>query len=140
VNFIAQDQAGRIASAVSTSGWAWKYPGRLGDSPIVGAGNYADDRYGAAGCTGWGELALRASTARTVVLLLATGMPLAEACAFAFRDLHGLAPTEQLLMNMVALDATGQHCGVSTSPGKTYIYQRDDMATHAEIERTVVQL
>jgi beta-aspartyl-peptidase (threonine type) len=36
VNFIAQDRQGRIASAVSTSGWAWKYPGRLGDSPIIG--------------------------------------------------------------------------------------------------------
>ena len=57
VNVIAQDAQGHIASAVSTSGWAWKYPGRLGDSPIIGAGNYADDRYGAAACTGWGEAA-----------------------------------------------------------------------------------
>ncbi|HEV2370352.1 MAG TPA: isoaspartyl peptidase/L-asparaginase, partial [Acidimicrobiales bacterium] len=46
VNFIARDRAGHLASAVSTSGWAWKFPGRLGDSPIVGAGNYCDDRYG----------------------------------------------------------------------------------------------
>ena len=54
VNFLASDRRGRIASAVSTSGWAWKYPGRLGDTPVIGAGNYADDRYGAAACTGWG--------------------------------------------------------------------------------------
>ena len=52
VNFIAQDAGGDIACGVSTSGWAWKYPGRLGDSPIIGAGNYADNRYGAAACTG----------------------------------------------------------------------------------------
>ena len=54
VNVIARDQAGNLACGVSTSGWAWKYPGRLGDSPIVGAGNYSDNRWGAAVCTGLG--------------------------------------------------------------------------------------
>jgi len=42
VNFIALDRKGNIASAVTTSGWGYKYPGRVGDSPIVGAGNYCD--------------------------------------------------------------------------------------------------
>jgi beta-aspartyl-peptidase (threonine type) len=55
VNVIARDGAGNIACGVSTSGWAWKYPGRLGDSPIIGAGNYADNRWGAAACTGRGR-------------------------------------------------------------------------------------
>ena len=59
VNFIAMDESGSIACGVSTSGWAWKYPGRLGDSPIIGAGNYADNRWGAAACTGRGEMAQR---------------------------------------------------------------------------------
>ena len=40
--FLAQDSGGNICSGASTSGWGWKYPGRLGDSPIVGAGSYAD--------------------------------------------------------------------------------------------------
>lgn len=44
VDVIARDRDGNIASGVSTSGWAWKYPGRVGDSPIIGAGNYADNR------------------------------------------------------------------------------------------------
>ena len=52
VNVIARDAAGNLASGVSTSGWAWKFPGRVGDSPIIGAGNYADNRWGAATCTG----------------------------------------------------------------------------------------
>ena len=72
VNFIALDRKGDIASAVSTSGWAYKYPGRLGDSPIVGAGNYCDTRYGGACCTGFGELAIRNVTAKTAVDRLAT--------------------------------------------------------------------
>ena len=62
VNFIAMDKYGDICTGVSTSGWAWKYPGRLGDSPVIGAGNYAHNRYGAAACTGMGEMAIRAST------------------------------------------------------------------------------
>ena len=53
--FLAHDSHGDICSGTSTSGWAWKYPGRLGDSPIVGAGSYADTRYGAAACTGGGR-------------------------------------------------------------------------------------
>src|SRR5262249_11928586 len=70
VNVIARDREGNIASAVSTSGWAWKYPGRTGDSPIIGAGNYCDNRYGAVACTGRGEMAIRAATARSVVLYM----------------------------------------------------------------------
>ena len=141
VNFIAQDQAGRIASAVSTSGWAWKYPGRLGDSPIIGAGNYADDRYGAAACTGWGELAIRAGTARSVVLYLKHGYSLEDACREAFRDLGtlGVDPTH-VLMSMVALDRHGNHYGVTTSPGRTYVYQADGMSNHAVLPRVVVDM
>src|SRR5262245_49153438 len=141
VNFIAQDRAGRIASAVSTSGWAWKYPGRLGDSPIIGAGNYADDRYGAAACTGWGELAIRAGTARSVVLYLKHGYTLQDACREAFRDLGVLdANTDQIQMSMVALDRHGNHCAVTTMAGRSYIYQADGMAEYATLTRMVVDL
>jgi beta-aspartyl-peptidase (threonine type) len=141
VNFIAQDRAGRIASAVSTSGWAWKYPGRLGDSPIVGAGNYADDRYGAAACTGWGELAIRAGTARSVVLYLKHGYTLEDACREAFRDLSVLdTNTAQIQMSMVALDRSGNHCAVTTMAGRTYIYRTDGMAEHTVLPRMVVDL
>src|SRR5207244_1564885 len=59
VNFIALDKKGNVASAVSTSGWGYKYPGRVGDSPIIGAGNYCDTSAGGACCTGYGELAMR---------------------------------------------------------------------------------
>ncbi|HEX9373106.1 MAG TPA: N(4)-(beta-N-acetylglucosaminyl)-L-asparaginase [Roseiflexaceae bacterium] len=141
VNVIAQDCAGRIASAVSTSGWAWKYPGRLGDSPLIGAGNYADDRYGAAACTGWGELAIRAGTTRSVVLYLKHGYSLVDACREAFRDLAALGmPPDQCLMSMVALDRHGNHCAVTTAPGRTYVYQAGGMAEPALLPRTVVDV
>jgi beta-aspartyl-peptidase (threonine type) len=141
VNFVAQDRAGHIASAVSTSGWAWKYPGRLGDSPIIGAGNYADDRYGAAACTGWGELAIRAGTAHSVVLYLKHGYTLADACREAFRDLAVLAADPaQILMSMVALDRHGNHCAVTTSQGRTYAYQAEGMSEPAVLPRVVIDI
>jgi beta-aspartyl-peptidase (threonine type) len=117
INVIAVDSRGDIASGVSTSGWFWKYPGRLGDSPIIGAGNYCDNRYGAAACIGHGELAIRAGTARTVVLLLQMGVPLLEACRQAMLDLP-VAPGEKdgSFMSIVAIDNDGNHCGVSNAP------------------------
>ncbi|MCG8347382.1 MAG: N(4)-(beta-N-acetylglucosaminyl)-L-asparaginase [Chloroflexales bacterium] len=140
VNFIAQDQKGRIASAVSTSGWAWKYPGRLGDTPVIGAGNYADDRFGAAACTGWGELAIRASTARSVVLYLQIGYTLEAACQTAFADLLAfVSDPAQTIMSMVALARHGNHYTISTAPERTYIYRADGMDTFATLPRVFVE-
>ena len=140
VNFIAIDSAGDIASGVSTSGWAWKYPGRIGDSPIIGAGNYADNRYGACACTGMGEMAIRASTARSLVLYLQTGMSLREAGRRAMSDLRGLGGAYIGGMNLIALDRNGEHVGLSSEPGRTYIFQRADMAEHVEVEREVMDI
>jgi beta-aspartyl-peptidase (threonine type) len=135
VNFLAQDAQGRIASAVSTSGWAWKYPGRLGDSPIIGAGNYADNRYGAAACTGWGEAAIRAGTARSVVLYLKMGMTIEAACQEAFQDLTPIMRGTPNAMNMIAIDRHGNHYAITTTEERTYVYQKDGMETFEELPR-----
>ncbi len=140
VNFIAQDSHGRIASAVSTSGWAWKYPGRLGDSPIIGAGNYADDRYGAAACTGWGEAAIRAGTARSVVLYMKMGMSVEEACQEAFRDLMPIMSGTPNAMNMVAIDRNGNYCSITTAEERTFVYRKDGMANYEELPRLLFKI
>ena len=116
VNLLARDQHGDIASAVSTSGWPWKYPGRLGDSPIIGAGNYADNRYGAAACTGHGELAIRCGTARCAVLYMKMGMSVEEACQEAMRDLQPLLQAHGGGMNILAMDREGRFTGISSEP------------------------
>ncbi|MEP6694314.1 MAG: isoaspartyl peptidase/L-asparaginase, partial [Chloroflexota bacterium] len=110
VNFIALDRAGNIASAVSTSGWAYKYPGRLGDSPIVGAGNYCDTRYGGACCTGFGELAIRNVTAKTAVDRLASGTSALEVARRAIADVNEL---DDAAFNIVVLAADGSHAAAS---------------------------
>jgi L-asparaginase / beta-aspartyl-peptidase len=141
VNFIAQDGQGRIASAVSTSGWAWKYPGRLGDSPVIGAGNYADDRYGACACTGWGELSMRLGTARSVVLYLRMGFGLEQACHQAMEDLRTVFEgRDHAIMSLIALNRQGRPVGMSTSPGRTYVWMTPDMEEPVEEPRVVIDM
>jgi L-asparaginase / beta-aspartyl-peptidase len=138
VNVIARDSAGNLASGVSTSGWAWKFPGRVGDSPIIGAGNYADNRWGAATCTGRGEMAQRCCTAHSVVTLLRFGMPLHEALRLAVRDLHQLEDAYRAEVSIVAVDREGQHHAVATAAGRTYIAMTSDMQDFQELEREFI--
>src|ERR1035437_7700836 len=143
VNFLAIDKAGHVASAVSTSGRAWKYPGRLGDSPVIGAGNYCDDRYGAAACTGWGELAIRGVTAYTVVSGLSAGLPLEAAAERAINELRGLnVPGEEPIMQMqlVAIDAAGHHTALGTRPGTTYVAWEEGHDNYLTLPRKVIPL
>ena len=140
VNFIAQDKHGDIACGVSTSGWAWKYPGRIGDSPIIGAGNYADNRYGAAACTGMGEMAIRGATAHSYLFYMKMGLSLQEAGTRAMQDLNDLGGRFLSMMRIIALDKNGSHAGFSSGEGHTYIFQRDDMSSADEAARTFVPI
>ncbi|MCP4180305.1 MAG: asparaginase [bacterium] len=88
--YLAKGKNSKISVAASTSGWGWKHPGRLGDSPIIGGGSYADSRYGACACTHTGEMTIRAGTARAVVLYMKMGMTVEEAVYEAARDLGSL--------------------------------------------------
>ena len=140
---IVRDAAGDIASAVSTSGWGFKWPGRVGDSPIIGAGNYADNRYGAAACTGRGEMAVRAVTAYSVVRYMRDGVALEDALRRAMLDLRDLVDpfAERInVMNAVAMDRDGQVGAISTAPETFYVFQTLDMPEPEQRSRTCVPL
>ena len=124
VNFLALDQRGDMASAVTTSGWAYKYPGRVGDSPIVGAGNYSDSRYGAAACTGYGELAIRNVTAKTAVDRLASGMPPDMVARAAIADAN---EHEDAAFNIVVLSPKGVHASATNREGRRYSWMTTRM-------------
>jgi L-asparaginase len=110
---LVKDADAALACGVSTCGWAYKYPGRLGDSPIIGAGTYADTRYGAAGCTGMGELTIRCGTARAVVLYMKMGLAVEAACREALADLRDADRRFKGGVTIHAIDAAGQPCVVS---------------------------
>ncbi len=140
VNFLARDRHGDIACAVSTSGWAWKYPGRMGDSPIIGAGNYADNRWGAAACTGRGEMAQRCCTAHSVVAFMRFGLSLDKALRTAMTDLTHLDDPYASEMNIVAMDQDGNPGAASTVAGKSFVVMTEDMSAPDERPRTHVPL
>lgn len=140
VNFIARDLEGNIATGVSTSGWAWKYPGRMGDSPVIGAGNYADNRWGGAACTGRGEMAQRCVTAYSVVTFMRFGMSLDEALRQAMKDLESLDDPFASEMNIVAMDKDGNVGAASSNPEKTYAVMTSDMDKPEERPRMHVEI
>jgi len=117
---MAMDENGDIASAVSTSGTALKFPGRLGDSPIIGAGNYCDNRYGAACCTGRGELAIRNSTARTIIHYMEDGLSAREAAFRAMKDIHALKTYGG--MNCIVFDPKGNTVSATTREDRESVH------------------
>ncbi len=80
VTIVGREDPGHVVAACSTSGLAWKLPGRVGDSPIVGGGFYADDEAGAAGATGVGEDIWRFMLSFRAVEFMRAGMTAQEAC------------------------------------------------------------
>jgi N4-(beta-N-acetylglucosaminyl)-L-asparaginase len=120
--FLCRDAAAGIHVATSTSGWAWKYPGRLGDSPIPGAGFYADSRYGAAACTHTGEMTMRCGTSRTIVLALRLGYSLSDAIQLAVDELSELSSGFLAGVVIHAIDASENHEVVSFRCGADIRY------------------
>jgi isoaspartyl peptidase/L-asparaginase-like protein (Ntn-hydrolase superfamily) len=120
VNVLALDSAGNLCAGVSTSGYPGKYPGRVGDSALIGAGNYCDGAIGAAACTGRGELAIRAGTARCVLLALAAGQDPAGACAEALMQVVDLPDEFRAPLQVLCLTPDGRHGAAATNAGATY--------------------
>jgi isoaspartyl peptidase/L-asparaginase-like protein (Ntn-hydrolase superfamily) len=138
VNVLARDAAGNLASGVSTSGYPWKYPGRVSDSAIIGAGNYCDNAVGGAACTGRGELAIRGTTARLVLHALAADGDPAKACADALA--HTLDLPDEFRSPLLALCLTpdGRHGGAATRAGASYsVMTADDESFRIEARRQV---
>lgn len=127
--YLAQDYNQSLSVATSTSGWAWKYPGRLGDSPIIGAGSYADSRYGACACTHTGEMTIRAGTARSVVLYLKMGLSLEDALFEAAKDLVDLKTGYLDEVTIHAIDKNGNYkvVGINSSEPVSYMVWQDGM-------------
>jgi len=85
INCLALDEKGNLAGVTTTSGLSWKRPGRVGDSPIIGAGLYVDNDIGAAGSTGFGEANIMNVASFQVVMLMGQGMSPEQACLEALK-------------------------------------------------------
>jgi beta-aspartyl-peptidase (threonine type) len=121
INILALDSAGELVVGVSTSGYPWKYPGRVGDSALPGAGNYADLRWGGAACTGRGELSMRAVGARAIVADLARGLDPSEACLAMLADAATLPDEFRAELRCLALTPDGRHGAAAGQEGSVYV-------------------
>jgi isoaspartyl peptidase/L-asparaginase-like protein (Ntn-hydrolase superfamily) len=120
INVLALDRSGELVAGVSTSGYPYKYPGRVGDSAVPGAGNYCDLRFGAAACTGRGELSMRATGARNIVADLARGQDPEQACLAMLADAATLPDDFRAELRCLALTPDGRHGAAAGQAGSTY--------------------
>jgi len=105
VGAVAIDRGGNVAAATSTGGTANKRPGRVGDSPLVGCGAYADNWTGGASATGYGEALMRVVISKSVCDFVGMGLSAASACAAAIRMLE---ERTEGAGGLIAVDARGR--------------------------------
>lgn len=122
IGILAIDASNRIAGACSTSGMAYKLPGRVGDSPIIGAGLFVDDEVGAATATGNGEEMIRISGSHLIVERMRMGDSPQEACEVAIQRVirkYGDA-AKDIPVSFLAVGRDGRIGAWSTTPGFEY--------------------
>jgi len=124
VTVLALDLAGSLAGVCSTSGLSHKLPGRVGDSPIIGAGLYVDDAAGAAGATGVGEEIMRIGASLLAVEAMRAGRSPQQACELAARRANDVAArrgVKPAQVAFIALNPAGQ-IGAACSKGTDFHY------------------
>jgi len=105
VGAVARDQDGNVAAATSTGGLTLKLPGRIGDTPLIGCGNYADNDAGAVSATGIGEVAIRLVLAKTICDLMKNGLIAQEAAEKGIELV--IQKQNNLPMGVIAVDKYG---------------------------------
>lgn len=122
IGLLAIGADGRMAGACTTSGLAFKMRGRVGDSPIIGAGLYVDDEVGGATATGVGEDVVRIAGSHSVVEAMRHGAGPVAACRAAIERLARLRGTRiaKSQVAFLALDKAGRTGGFALQPGFTY--------------------
>lgn len=122
LGILALDADGRLAGACTTSGMAWKLHGRVGDSPIVGAGLYVDNDVGAATASGNGEEMIRNAASFLVVELMRQGRTPAQACREAIERVVRKRPeaSKSLQVCFLAMNKAGEVGAFALHDGFVY--------------------
>ncbi|TNE53159.1 MAG: glycosylasparaginase [Bacteroidetes bacterium] len=133
IGMLIRDAQGNIYGGCTTSGWAYKMPGRVGDSPIIGAGLFIDNEVGGAVATGLGEAIIRVAGSHTVVELMRQGCSPQEACKEAVnRIISKHSDMEGLQCGFLAINKKGTVGAYSVYNGFNFAYT--DEKKHALID------
>ena len=144
INCLALNEKGEMSGTTTTSGMAWKIPGRVGDSPMIGAGLYVDQEVGAAGSTGRGEENIRVCGAHTIVENMRHGMSPADACMDALKRIsrnydHDLKRMASFNIEFYALRKDGVYAAVRlfAPKGKPSKFSVNDTGGESRLEDCV---
>lgn len=137
INLNIVNAAGELSSVTTTSGLAWKIPGRAGDSPIVGAGQYTDNEIGAAGSTGLGEANIMACGGFLTVEHMRQGMSPTDACLATLRRVVALTPPRLLdergrpryQLSFYAVNKRGETGSAMLFPGRYAVHDGSQAAS-----------
>jgi len=124
ISLLMVDGDGNLSGGCTTSGAAWKMHGRVGDSPIIGAGLFLDNEVGAAAATGLGEAVIRTAGSAMVVELMRQGKSPYDACKEIVERIYDKHKNhkdmEYLQVGFIALNKNGEHAGYSLRSGFNY--------------------
>lgn len=130
ISMLALDESGNLSGACTTSGMAWKMAGRVGDSPIIGAGLFLDNEVGAAAATGLGEAVIRTAGSAMVVELMRHGKTPQEACEIVTKRIYDLykksTDLEHLQVGFIALNKRGEIGAFCVRKGFNYALQSEN--------------
>ncbi len=126
IGMLALDASGHLSGSCTTSGMAYKLHGRVGDSPIIGAGLFVDNEVGAACATGMGEEVIRIAGSAIVVELMRQGQSPRQACKSAVERIVARNKSLQnTQVGFIALNKAGEHGGYSIRKGFDYAVRSD---------------
>ncbi len=125
IGMLVMDANNNFAGSCTTSGVAWKMHGRVGDSPIIGAGLFVDNEIGAATCTGLGETVLRTLASHVAVEMMRNGATPQEACEEAISRIVKTHPNHKdFQVGILAVNKSGEHGAFGLAKGFNYaLYQ-----------------
>ena len=122
VGAVAIDKDGNVAAATSTGGFPLKLPGRIGDSPLIGCGTYADNLSGACSATGVGEIAIRLVLAKTACNYVESGKSAEEAVENTIKLVNKKISTSYNSMGLIVVDSQGRFGAAHNSPNMCWAY------------------
>ncbi|MDX8339328.1 N(4)-(beta-N-acetylglucosaminyl)-L-asparaginase [Draconibacterium sp. IB214405] len=141
IGMLAIDEQGRISGACTTSGMGYKMPGRVGDSPIIGAGLFVDGEVGGATATGSGELVMKTLGSFLVVELMRNGLSPSKACEEAVRRIAKKIPDYQNhQIGYIALNKKGEYGSFCIQPGFNYAVKTADNTELVDAEAWLKKL
>lgn len=142
IGMLGIDENGDLSGACTTSGLAWKMDGRVGDSPLIGAGLFVDNEVGAATATGKGEAVIKIAGAALVVELMRQGRTPMQACAEAVnRIATKQKDAKSFQVGFLALNKNGEHGAYALHQGFNYAYhcmEKQEMRDSAFLFQTKV--